>query len=621
VASLTAANIVVTAAGTVVPASLSLDSTGTVITVDPLADLPQNAVVSVAANGLRTTTNQAIQPITSTFSTSGANPQPGRLGVLTTEQFLGVGPRTVFSTVANDPRAAKPIVIADTGPGLLQITNLTFSGPQAAYFALDPGQPTSFTLAPGGSTSVNVSFRPTAQQVENYAQFTISSTDPVTPSAVVQLSAINSIAYEGNNEPRVSQIVRVLGWTTNIGSESTLLSKSPLPVGDEIISAGWKQANPGQPVGLTPVAHYSTRSAAESGATGWYVKPPGTQSALPTRNYLHDFAGGTDPSGGQNQRLLPVPTGVTSFNPAGQTIGIYGAFGDFIDDRFNTGALHNFRAYPVKGANGVPVPNAYLLILDPTSTAKNYDYNDYMWMLTNVVPEKPTAAAVPYLYNAFSAATPGTIADKAGQGTGFTSVEANTAGTQYQPADVSLSGGYLSIVPRAGTSTGLTNTLQNGLELSWNAASKNIVHSQVKIATSPLPTVGVRDTGVAFGPDQDDQARIVLEDTPSGRQLVFDSEEGGVVTPLATVPIANPTTVASVELRIDDNYTTATVGAEYRITVTGQATPAAFTTLAATHVVYDRMGWWSTDARTTLLAHGTTGETTPVRFDSFTLTT
>jgi hypothetical protein len=231
------------------------------------------------------------------------------------------------------------------------------------------------------------------------------------------------------------------------------------------------------------------------------------------------------------------------------------------------------------------------------------------------------AAAVPYLFNPFTTAAPGTVPDGAGLGTGLTGVQANTAGTQYQPADVSLAGGYLSIVPRAGTSTGAANTLANGLELAWNATYRNLIRSQVKIAANPLPLDGVVDAGVAFGPDQDNQARFVMEDSPSGRQLVFDVEVNGVVTTVASIAVTDPATVASVELRVTGNYTTATVTGEYRITRIGQPAPASFTTTAPSAAIYDRMAWWSTDARLTLLAHGTATAPSPVRFDALTLTT
>jgi len=563
-----------------------------------------------------------VQSYSLTFSTAGSSAQPGHLDVTTTEAYLGVGPRTVFSTVADEARAGKPVVVKNTGAGLLQITSLSISGPQASYFQLDPTQATSFTLAPGGQATVTLLFRPTAQQTENYAQLTIGSTDPETPSFTVPLAAINAIGYEGLHEPHVSQLTRVLGYSTNIGSENYVVSKSPLPVGDEIISTGFRRIDASQPVGLVPVAHFSTRTTGPVGSTGWYVKPPSTQTALPTRNPLHNFTGGSDASGGENQRLFPVPAGATTFNPGTATFGIYGAFSDFIDDRFNYQTLHNFRIYPAKRPDGTQVPGTWLVTLDPTAYGgKNWDYNDYIWLLTNAAPEKPVAAAVPYLFNGFGASTPGTVLDRNGVGTGLTGVQPNTAGTQYRPADITLSGGYLSIVPRTGRPDGASNDLVNGLELAWNATYRNVVRSQVRIATGALPPDGNRRSGIAFGPDQDDQARFVLEETPTTRQLVFETEVGGTVSPVATVALSEPSTITAVELRVTGNFSTGVVSAEYRITRAGGATAAAFTTVSTTQAIYDRLGWWSTDARSTLLAYGTTSSVAPVRFDALTLTT
>ena len=81
------------------------------------------------------------------------------------------------------------------------------------------------------------------QQIENYASLTILSTDPETPSTAVALAAVNAIGYEGLNEPTVAALTRVLGYTTNIGSENYVVSKSQLPVGDEVISPAWKRVN------------------------------------------------------------------------------------------------------------------------------------------------------------------------------------------------------------------------------------------------------------------------------------------------------------------------------------------------------------------------------------------
>ena len=78
---------------------------------------------------------------------------------------------------------------------------------------------------------------------------------------------------------------------------------------------------------------------------------------------------------------------------------------------------------------------------DPSSTSKNYDYQDHVFLLVNAAPE---VSAGPRTGSAalnlrVRCGRSGTVADKDGEGTGFTGVQANTAGTQYQPDAASTS--------------------------------------------------------------------------------------------------------------------------------------------------------------------------------------
>ena len=69
----------------------------------------------------------------------------------------------------------------------------------------------------------------------------------------------------------------------------------------------------------------------------------------------------------------------------------------------------------------------------------------------------------------------GEIADKDGQGTGFTRVQSNTAGTQYQPSliDLDTAAGTLSLTTQTdgGSNTGSSNNLLNALETQFDGST------------------------------------------------------------------------------------------------------------------------------------------------------
>ena len=140
---------------------------------------------------------------------------------------------------------------------------------------------------------------------------------------------------------------------------------------------------------------------------------------------------------------------------------------------------HHVRFWPVRDRDGVLVPNTWLVSMDYAGI--NYDYNDNVYLVTNMKPENPALdpnppAAVPgaaSLVLEFDRAYAGTLADKDGQTTGFTSIQANRLDTSpgvdsYRPAllDIDPTAGRLGVdtfgTPTTGSNANLDNTLVNG---------------------------------------------------------------------------------------------------------------------------------------------------------------
>src|SRR5213075_1251771 len=89
----------------------------------------------------------------------------------------------------------------------------------------------------------------------------------------------------------------------------------------------------------------------------------------------------------------------------------------------------------------------------------------------------------------------GELVDKDGEGTGFTRVQANKLGNEYQPSliDLDTAGGVLKLMTTgtstAGSNTNADNTLVNGLETQFNATT-----SGFKITTRLRGPIGYIDT-------------------------------------------------------------------------------------------------------------------------------
>lgn len=351
------------------------------------------------------------------------------LKVITPLDSRNISPnRLIFSTVNEEARASKPLILENTGTAPLTITGLTIGNSQEKIakrsadnlrdedFRLVNAPTGSFTIPVGGSRTISIEFRPLRSASngrdsitdtlngENYASLTITSNDPANPTKVVNLAGANFANYEGNNEPSLAEISRVYGWKTNIGSEKQILGGSKTRLGDEVYSPYWLRADTSKPVYLWPLAVTSGRKDEPHGGVSYRPK------AVAGGAFLYEFAGRMDDdnlpgsnnlSGGENQKLLPkilvnsvnsVPTtGTVDFTPT-EAFALVNS-GSWTDDTRNgIGQLHNWRIYPVVNAQGNLIPNTWFAGQDIGNSEggfKNYDYNDHVYLLVNAKPAEP----------------------------------------------------------------------------------------------------------------------------------------------------------------------------------------------------------------------------------------
>ncbi|MEA2711462.1 MAG: large repetitive protein, partial [Phycisphaerales bacterium] len=108
----------------------------------------------------------------------------------------------------------------------------------------------------------------------------------------------------------------------------------------------------------------------------------------------------------------------------------------------------------------------------------------------------------------------GDLLDKDGQGTGFTRVQANNAGNQYQASliDLDVAAGVLKLTTSGSSTTGSNtdgqNSLINALETQFNATTSGFKISARLLGPLSYISQPAQQAGIFFGPDQDNYVKL-----------------------------------------------------------------------------------------------------------------
>lgn len=553
---------------------------------------------------------------------ASCGPTAPDIAVTSPDDNLRLSKRLVFSTVDEEPRPPRAVTVTNPGGADLRVTGVTVSGP----FVLAAGQPTSFTVAPGASAPVAVRYTPSTTITTTTAHtgtLTIDSNDAETPRVQVTLKGLDTAAYEDVGEPTLRMIGNAIGYYGADLLGSVRSQRWPIDGTTEVMSPYWRRVDGGAPVELIPLARYAARTIGTTGGAGWY--PKGTDPNIGSnRRQLYAFEGCncTDPtvaSGGENQKLLPATTtGVTTFSPT----GLFGLFGDngrsFSDDGYHkfqdeTGAIvesqtHNFRFYPARNASGVPIPNAWIagvdIGVDPRpGFQKNYDYQDYVFLLVNAAPELTPAQRPSLSSLEFSGAVGGTVADKDGEGTGFTSVQANDAGTQYDPSRIDLdpAAGRLRLTTTNGSNSGGNDTQHNALQRVFDASYRRWDVQTAVVDPASVMGTQLQHQAVFFGPDNGNFVKLEVEHRDGASRLVSYAEKNGA---FAFADVTGPVIPAgaTVELHLLGDPDLRTVQPAYRIN------GGTLTAFGAAYAPSDSMRWFSVQAQGGILASSQLGQ-------------
>ncbi len=246
----------------------------------------------------------------------------------------------------------------------------------------------------------------------------IISNDDETPYKEVRLRGLWQREGEGRGEPMASEILEAFGLTIDIAFPSPNFKAGDdfSVAGDEIYTNNFLRADPNKPVNIRQLAAY--HGCCDGGARSWTqennpetnggnVGNKGTlrtihigedsQTLLPRRSKTVNAA---------NQGTLGQPAEV-EFNPNGRfnvTLGGNDATNPFLNwpntnTTFNDANPNNdaptvgTRIWKLRNSKGEIVPFAFVLANDYLSGNANFDYNDNVFLITNVRPEFGTGYA------------------------------------------------------------------------------------------------------------------------------------------------------------------------------------------------------------------------------------
>jgi hypothetical protein len=306
------------------------------------------------------------------------------------------------------PAVTQAVQLRNEGTTPVTVTALAISGTNQGAFALVGAPATPFTVAPGPGMALTVSVATTgaalpAAPAQNSGGTLLTATLTATAGAAATHATLYALLLTTpTHEVTLGQILVTLGFKLNVGlaqnnanpNTGTVQQLPKIEAGtDEIAAPLFRKMGTGN-VTLNAVARFSPKGPMPF---GWY--PAGNPA---TRNPVATMASVPDLQTSDKARMvLPPLTGSTGFDPGAASFGVW-VYTDQLTQRYDTGGVatngdydysedapnspanvHRTKVYPLKDAAGVTVPGSFLLAVEE---AGNGDYQDYVFVLSNVTP-------------------------------------------------------------------------------------------------------------------------------------------------------------------------------------------------------------------------------------------
>lgn len=164
----------------------------------------------------------------------------------------------------------------------------------------------------------------------------------------------------------------------------------------------------------------------------------------------------------------------------------------------------------------------------------------------------------------FSSPVSGTILDKDGEGTGFTTVQGNKAGNQKVPSLIDLNNGRLTLTATKGSSVGGINTLKNALQVGLDATETFTVSTRLKGPLTNLTTAS-QQAGIFFGPNDDNYVKLVVGKASNGLRIQLFRELNGISSSVDLATVPNSASLRTLDLYLTGDAERKTFSAAYRV--------------------------------------------------------
>lgn len=265
--------------------------------------------------------------------------------------------------------------VYNDGGSTLTISSLPMSN--ASWFKVN-GPTSGINIPSGGFHDIEVQFIASGgNKGQRKATMKINSNSASNNSLTIDLSGGYQSQPEGNFEYYTPETAKIFGFTTNIGN---IPGGKWEAAGEEVLSKRWKIANGGQPIYVRQLAalhqccFYGERIRLNwqggGGTDELYHHKDWSQTLLPPK------------PDGNTAEMIVGSKGNGIFAPL--VAGSMESCNDVCEN------IHAIRWWPARDRNGSLIPNTYLVAQDYVAAdVTNYDYNDNIYLVTNVMPVDP----------------------------------------------------------------------------------------------------------------------------------------------------------------------------------------------------------------------------------------
>ena len=440
-------------------------------------------------------------------------------------------PNTTYGDVVHD---SNTLTLENTGAGSLVINNITVAATTGSnggtqYQLVSP--PTfPLTLTAGQTQTITVQFVLSQTNANGHSSnetnsdggggggsvypgvLTITSNDANDATTTLPMEAWWQEHSENENEPDLQSIVNLIaGYDTLINSSSiNFLTESSSPTagptyyGEEVVSAYWAEADTTLPVSVVQLDAYHTEAPSSKSGFNYYLQGSSSTTSL--------IAGGSD----DGQTLFPLNS---SGNLSTGSFSTSSNFGFevlnpnvYSDDSKNStqygGGGHEIRFYPVRDSSGNLVPNTYVLANDYPTSTQNFDFQDNVYLISNIRPATLKTVTSPQTTG--GAAAPARVAAL---------YAGNGVAVQWTPIrDSALTGYnvYSSLSPTSGYSLLTSSPVAGDSYLDTTALPGQTVYYRVTAVDGTGESLGTQTSVVTPGTASTNLQTIAIGESPTG---------------------------------------------------------------------------------------------------------